>query len=220
MLIEIYNYLCLYIKNRKKHLKIKSPYINRNTKFGKNVIVGKNRKISYGCEIGDNTYINYNTVIDANVKVGKYCSIAPNVYIAPGNHQYSFVSTHPILYDKAWQKKLNIKSYNIKSKEKNTIIGNDVWIGVNATILQGVKIGDGAIIGANAVVTKDVENYSIVAGNPAKRIRYRFEEKDIKKLEEIEPWWNKEISNLNIENMYDIKKYIQHNHKQFIQEDR
>ena len=213
MLIEIYNYLCLYIKNRKKNLKIKSPYIYKDTKFGRNVIVGKNCRISYGCEIGDNTYVNYNTVIDANVKIGKYCSIAPNVYIAPGNHEYTFVSTHPILYDKSWQKKLNIKSYNVELKEKNTIIGNDVWIGVNATILQGVKVGNGAIIGANAVVTKDVESYSIVVGNPAKKIKYRFKEEDIKELERIEPWWNKEVSSLDIESMYDIKKYIQYNSK-------
>ena len=214
MLYKLYKKIYMYIKNYNKNIKIKTPYISRDVKLGKNVIVGENCRISYGCTIGDNTYINYNSVIDAKVKIGKFCSIAPNVYIAPGNHTYSYLTTHPMLYDKFWQKKLNIHTYHhIQEQRKETIIGNDVWIGVNATILEGIKVGNGAIIGANAVVTKDVEDYAIVAGNPAKRIKYRFEKEEIQKLKELDSWWDKNIAKMNIEKMYDIKEYIQQNER-------
>jgi len=73
--------------------------------------------------------------------------------------------------------------------DKQTVIGNDVWIGANVTILSGVTVGDGAVIGANTLVTKDVEPYSIVNGTPAQHVRYRFEEATIKKLLDSK-WWN------------------------------
>ena len=76
------------------------------------------------------------------------------------------------------------------------IIGNDVWIGDRATILSGVRIGDGAVIGAGSVVTKDVEPYSIVAGNPARPKRTRFDEETIKKLLEIK-WWDWPVEKIN-----------------------
>lgn len=213
MLYELYKKICMYIKNYSKNVKIKTPYISKDVKLGKNVIIGKNCRISSGCTIGDNTYINYNTVIDAKVKIGKFCSIAPNVYIAPGNHTYSYLTTHPILYDKFWQKRLNIPISNMQDKKKETVIGNDVWIGVNATILEGIKIGNGAIVGASSVVTKDVEEYAIVVGNPAKKIKYRFEEEEIRKLKELEPWWDRKLAELDIEKMRNIKKYIEDNER-------
>lgn len=213
MLYELYKKIYMYIKNHSKNVKIKTPYISKDVKLGKNVIIGKNCRISNGCTIGDNTYINYNTVIDAKVKIGKFCSIAPNVYIAPGNHTYSYLTTHPILYDKFWQKRLNIPISNIQDKKKETVIGNDVWIGVNATILEGIKIGNGAIVGAGSVVTKDVEDFAIVVGNPAKKIKYRFEEEEIKELKKLEPWWDRKLAECDIEKMRNIKKYIENNER-------
>ncbi len=91
-------------------------------------------------------------------------------------------------------KKSFIQSQKFVEFEK-TIIGNDVWIGVNALILDGVKIGDGVIIGANAVVTKDVPAFAIVVGSPAKIIRYRFSDKIIENLLRIK-WWDKEAADL------------------------
>ena len=76
------------------------------------------------------------------------------------------------------------------------IIGNDVWIGAKTTIFGGVKIGDGAVIGSCSVITKDVEPYSVVAGNPAKHIKYRFTEQQIEKLKKIE-WWNWDETKIN-----------------------
>lgn len=93
----------------------------------------------------------------------------------------------------------------------NTEVGNDVWIGFNSTIMPGVKIGDGAIIGTNSVVTKNVEPYSIVGGNPAKEIKKRFSKEQIENLLQIK-WWNwkiekitENIQNLTSENYNDLK---------------
>lgn len=98
---------------------------------------------------------------------------------------------------------MNNKSYPNKG---DLIIGNDVWIGYNATIIAGVKVGHGAIIAANATVVKDVEPYSIVGGNPAKKIRKRFSDTTIKKLLEIK-WWDWPIESItaNVEHLTDGK---------------
>jgi len=98
-------------------------------------------------------------------------------------HPTDIVSTSPKIYR-------NIKSQDIRDVYSSPIIGNDVWIGANAIILQGVTIGDGAIVAAGAVVTKDVPPYAIVGGVPAKVIKYRFPDSTIVKLLEIK-WWDK-----------------------------
>ncbi|CEG14014.1 putative Chloramphenicol O-acetyltransferase [groundwater metagenome] len=124
---------------------------------------------------------------DEIIKIGKYCSISENVTIlGGGNHNYDNISTYPF---KTLNKGLlDVKEYKYKSR-KETIIGNDVWIGMNVTVLGGVRIGDGVVIGAGSVVTKDVCPYNIVAGNPAKIIKYRFTDEQIKQLLEIK-WWD------------------------------
>ncbi|MDF1694821.1 MAG: CatB-related O-acetyltransferase [Saprospiraceae bacterium] len=124
--------------------------------------------------------------------IGKFCMIASNVtFIMNGaNHLSKSVSAYPFaIFGNGWDDAMEGKSYPIKG---DTIIGNDVWIGYNATILAGVKIGDGAIIATNATVTKDVEPYTIVGGNPAKEIRKRFSEDEIDRLLKLK-WWDKSI---------------------------
>jgi len=121
--------------------------------------------------------------------IGKFCMIASNVtFIMNGaNHLSNSISAYPFaIFGKDWQHAMEEKNYPIKG---NTVIGNDVWIGYNATIMPGVTIGDGAIIASNATVTKDVLPYSIVGGNPAQLIRKRFSDKEIAKLLELK-WWN------------------------------
>lgn len=124
--------------------------------------------------------------------IGKFCMIASGAtFIMNGaNHLSKAISAYPFaIFGNGWEDAMEGKSYPIKG---DTVIGNDVWIGYNATILAGVTIGDGAIIATNATVTKDVEPYSIVGGNPAKLIRKRFSEEEIEKLLMLK-WWDKDI---------------------------
>lgn len=130
--------------------------------------------------------------------IGKFCSIAWHVkFILNGAHHFTqlFTSYSIVLFDETLQQKA-LDNQGIKAIDKgDTIIGNDVWIGYGATIMPGVKIGNGAIIGAQTLVTKNVEPYAIVGGNPAKLIRYRFTPEQILKLEEMQ-WWDWPYNNI------------------------
>lgn len=147
--------------------------------------------------------------------IGKFCSIAcgAKFLFTSANHTMKSLSTYPFpLFFEEWglNKKDVTKSWDNKG---DIIIGNDVWIGYEAVILSGVTIGDGAIIGTRALVTKDVPPYTIVGGMPAIIIRKRFEEETINLLLE-KKWWNwsrekiakniKNIQNGCIENLYDL----------------
>jgi len=118
---------------------------------------------------------------------GRYCSIARevDVLLAP-NHHADWVSTYPFSAFQRWPGAAGISSSTGKG---DVVIGNDVWIGLAATILSGVKVGDGAVIATKAVVTKDVPPYAVVAGNPARVIKYRFEPDIIAGLLDIR-WWD------------------------------
>lgn len=123
--------------------------------------------------------------------IGKYCSIASGaLFMMGGNHghNYDAIASHPL--DGFESKKSSSKKFPTSFKNKgDTIIGHDVWIGFEALIMPGIKIGDGSVIASRAVVTKDVEPYSIVGGNPAKLIKKRFSDKDIRTLLKIK-WWD------------------------------
>lgn len=173
---------------------ISKPTCTINCKeLGKSVVLGKYVNLGYGSfifakNIGDYTYINNYCHIDKNVlSIGKFCSIAINCRIGLGGHPMDWVSTHSFSYDKKY--KIVSDSKNDFVQKLETKIGNDVWIGTNATVLAGVAIGDGAIVGAHSLVTKDVEPYSIVVGVPAKHIKYRHSEEQIKALINMQ-WWN------------------------------
>ena len=128
--------------------------------------------------------------------IGKFCQSASGVeFVMNGaNHQMNAVTTFPFYTLEGWNMKPPaISDLPIKG---DTVIGNDVWIGQNAVILPGVHIGDGAIIGANAVVGNDVEAYSVVVGNPARKIRKRFDDELIELLEKFK-WWDKSIEEID-----------------------
>lgn len=124
---------------------------------------------------------------DSNLTIGSYCSIAYGVRIfLGGNHRIDWVSTYPF----PLMTEGKVKSIKNSSTSKGDVyIGNDVWIGSCAVIMSGLSIGDGAVVAANAVVTKDVPPYAIVAGNPAKVVKFRFPPEIIDALLEI-GWWN------------------------------
>ena len=156
--------------------------------------------------VGEHTYgkfqmqdKDYNTEIE----IGDYCSFAADLTIILRNHSINNISTFP--FDETWHVYgLNDTSISNHSAKNQTLkIGNDVWIGYGVTILPGVShIGDGAIIAAGSVVTKDVEPYSIVGGVPAKIIKYRFSKDQIDKLLKIQ-WWNWDEQTIK-ENISDI----------------
>lgn len=143
-------------------------------------------KVEAGCQI-INTVMNkysfcgYDCKI-INCTIGAFCSIADGVIIGGARHPIEWVSTSPVFYSGKDSVKKKFSEYE-RSKDKSTIIGNDVWIGDRAIIKAGVHIADGAVIGMGSVVTKDVAPYEIWAGNPARLIRKRFEEKIINQLE-------------------------------------
>lgn len=140
-------------------------------------------------QIGRGTYGDLSVLTwgeDANLTVGSYTSIAAGVKVfLGGEHRIDWVTTYP--FNILWE---SANHYIGHPKTKGSVvIGNDVWIAADAVILSGVKIGDGAVIGARAVVAHDVPPYAVVVGNPGKVIKYRFDEEVVKKLLEIK-WWD------------------------------
>jgi acetyltransferase-like isoleucine patch superfamily enzyme len=164
-------------------------YISGYVNGLRNVIFGGENQIITGCnfsgkvELGYRTTLGVSNWIHGNVKIGKYCQLGAYVAIHSNNHPVSNLSTY-----------ISSSLFNGELKQLKTIgkveMGNDVWVGHNALIIGNVKIGNGAIIAAGAVVTRDVEPYSIVGGVPAKTLKKRFSENIIKEVEELK-WWDK-----------------------------
>lgn len=148
--------------------------IGCGVKLSSNVIVG-------GGKIGDYTAVNRNTIVDY-AEIGNFCSIGPNCHIGPGFHAMEYVSQSQRLY--ATRNILGVKP-TFEPYKRKAIIGHDVWIGSSVIIMQGVKIGNGAIVGAGSVVTHDVPPYSIFVGNPARLLKYRFSQERIDYLEKM-----------------------------------
>ncbi len=184
---------------------MKLTFFKKKHNFSKTTIVGSNVIISGNVQIGDYTYVSDFTIL-YNVKIGKFCSIANFCGVGMLDHNYKNVSSHYFLE----KKKYGFLKDDKKIKDKNTQIGNDVWIGFNSIIKSGVKISDGAIVGAGSVVLKDVPAYAIVAGVPAKIIKYRFSEEIIQKLKIIK-WWEWEFLKIKsrLDDFYNIENFIE-----------
>lgn len=184
-----YSKLVLYIQTPS----ISSSKIDKTAKIGhkSNLINTKVGRYSY---CGNNNSISY-------VEIGSFCSIASYCAIGGKGHPIEEVSTSPVFYDKNnWFKKY-FGQINSISEPKLTKIGNDVWIGEACFIKEGVNIGDGAVIGAHSVVTKDVPPYSVVVGSPAKVLRYRFDEETIRDLLKLQ-WWDWETEKIELYGKY------------------
>jgi len=175
--------MMLIFRNLRRRLKLiyrtlwpdHPKYMSSNPKYSKYTI----GKYTYGTP-------DVQSVADSKLIVGSYCSISRNaVILLGGEHRPSWISTYP--FDLFFDKERSV--ITSCTSKGNVRIGNDVWIGEGVLILSGVTIGDGAVVAARSVVCKDVAPYSIVAGQPARHLRYRFSEEQCKKLLKI-AWWN------------------------------
>lgn len=197
--------LWLVINKTKKTniMEFKTPF---NLKIGKNVMIRRGSYVGSSVEIGDYSYISGpNSFIDST-KIGKYCSIARSCTIGAASHNYNWLTTSPIITDKKY---LFVYEDKEVPQKDFVIIGNDVWIGMNSTINMGVIIGNGAVIASGSVVVKNVEPYSIVGGNPARHIKYRFSKEIIERLLDIEWWnWNEKEIRDKVDLFYDVEGFV------------
>lgn len=178
----------------------------------KNSIIHKSSKVEsgslfYNSDMGKYSYCGYDCEI-INAKIGNFTSIANNVVIGGANHPMDWVGMSPVFYEGRDSVTKKFSKFKLDDS-KVCHIGNDVWIGRSSIVLSGVTISDGAVVGAGSVVTKDVPSFAIVAGNPAKFIRNRFDDETICQLNKIN-WWSFSDSKLHslAHTFNDIKLFI------------
>ena len=190
-----------------------------NRKIGM-ILEKKNTDVDYGQRIGRHNYGPLAKPGDYDMNfiesIGSFCSFGPNTAVV--QLHYMGVTTHQFLFS-SWrypefhkilphEKQEHIFKEHIASHK--TIIGNDVWTGRNVSIVAGVKIGDGAVLGTGAVVTHDVPDYAIVVGVPAKVIKYRFAPEQIEALKRIQWWnWDDETIAKRYDDFFDIDRFIE-----------
>lgn len=180
-IVSLYKKVKISSFNKRNHTIIRSLLANLKANYGKNVRIDAGTRIAADVTIGDFSYVNHDSSLQ-NCDVGKYCSISSNVNISPYNHNMSGITTHPI--------------GDADCVPKRVVIGNDVLISLNAVVLEGIHIGDGAIIGAGAVVTHDVGKYEVWGGVPAKFLHYRVENEVKREALSQLKWWNAEPEKL------------------------
>lgn len=215
-ILKSFSLKMLYYEIRR--LKLLKKFKGKELQLGlgskiENVELGYKNYIAHNTQllnstIGDYSYINFDAYVQYTI-IGKFCSIGPGVKIVLGSHPMNMVSTHPAFYSNDKIIKSFAETMLFNDEYKSVIIGNDVWIGEDALIPGGINIGDGAIVAARAVVTKDVKPYSFVAGVPARHIKYRFDEETIKHLLQIK-WWDRDEKWLKENHLafQDSKKFV------------
>ena len=170
---------------------IMSSRVSRSAHIGDGVEIHPAVVIGEGVTIGAHSYVNSGAMITSGT-IGKFCSIGYGTQIGHYEHPLVYLSTSPFMYSR---RSLVGGQADWCELSAPPVIGNDVWIGCNAIILQGVTIGNGAVIAAGAVVTRSVAAYAIVGGAPAHVIRFRFDAGTIAELEQLR-WWDLPLSDL------------------------
>lgn len=178
--MHLFFYLWSKVIKKLRFAAIRNSTIHKTSKVESgshfiNSVMERHSFCGYDCEI-------------TNTEIGSFCSIANGVIIGGGMHPVNWISTSPVFYSGKDSVKEKYYSHE-RAHPKKVTIGHDVWIGQNVLIKQGVTIGTGAVVGMGSIVTKDVEPYAIVAGNPAAILRFRFCNSIIDSLLESQ-WWN------------------------------
>ncbi len=195
--LEIANEGARDIENK---IRFKKAIIEKGCSFDSKSIIHPDVHLLENCiinnsEIHSYTYLGKNCLIQ-NTSIGKFCSIANDVLIGLGNHPLDLLSTSPLFYRVNNPLQINLIKKDVDLIEYKPIsVGNDVWIGTRAIVMDGVSVGHGAVIAANSVVTKNVPPFAVVGGIPAKIIKYRF---STNKIEEIikSKWWDTNIETI------------------------
>ena len=208
-------------------------FIKNRFNFRRKLKVGLLDNVLTGSEFEGNNYIGkfstfkgsmglYSYIGDHSIvfaKIGRFTSIAGNVHVLNGSHPYHtpFVSTSPVFYAPdnvlgvsfVTESKYVEYKYADKNNKYPVVIGNDCWIGAEASLVEGVNIGDGGVVLARALVTKDVPPYAIVGGVPAKILGYRYEMETVEKLQESR-WWEHDVEWIQKHSALfcDISKFI------------
>ena len=195
--VELANEGARDIENK---IRFKKVIIDKGCSFDSKSVIHPNVHLLENCiinnsEIHSYTYLGKNCLVQ-NTIVGKFCSIANDVLIGLGSHPLDLLSTSPLFYRVNNPLQISLIKEDLDLVEYKPIhIGHDVWIGTRAIIMDGVSIGNGAVIAANSVVTRDIPPYAVVAGVPAKIIKYRFPQDKIETLT-INNWWTKDLMDI------------------------
>lgn len=191
-------------------------YISKEAKVGKNTklnapvrLVGT-ANVKHSCDVGNYTFINSGTTLFPGTKMGKFCSIGKNCELGAFDHPTTWLSSSAVQYNLKLHFPDYVEDFDQKKivRPKETIFGNDVWVGSLAVVKRGLNIGDGAIIAGGSVVVRDVPPYAIVGGVPAKVLKYRFEEETIEDLMNLQ-WWDMDVEDLKDISFDDIDKAIE-----------
>lgn len=179
-MIKTFKYFFSIIQKKTRLSSVKNSLVHGTSKV-------ESGSVFYNSSMDKHSFCGYNCEI-VNTEIGCFTSIANNVVSGGGRHPMEWVSMSPVFYKGRDSVKAKFSEHNRRGVKK-VVIGNDVWIGHSAILLQGVTVGHGAVVGAGSVVTKSVPPYAIVAGNPAKIIRYRFTDEIIKGIL-LSSWWD------------------------------
>lgn len=192
------------IKGVVKEVQIDYPFVREIPKSVKPIQYTQIGRYCYGPLANDRVEIE---------KIGSFCSFGPGSD-ALWNHPKNFVTTHEFMYNSVHCPDITNQKYSWSGINKRYVIGNDVWLGANVLLTNGINIGNGVIAGAGSIITKDVPDYAVVVGNPARIIRYRFTEEQIKQLNEVK-WWDWPIEKIQecYDDFEDIEVFLKKHYK-------